>query len=75
MGKILILGAGMVGKAMARTTGFTATGTVEMLLNGLFSDKGIFPPELVGRHPACFEFILVYLKARNVNYRVTEKIL
>ena len=61
--------------SMARTTGFTATGTVEMLLNGLFSDKGIFPPELVGRHPACFEFILGYLQARNVNYRVTEKTL
>mgnify|MGYP001033217816 FL=1 len=61
--------------SMARTTGFTATGTVEMLLNGLFSDKGIFPPELVGRHPACFEFILGYLQARNVNYRVTEIIL
>jgi saccharopine dehydrogenase-like NADP-dependent oxidoreductase len=61
--------------SMARTTGFTATGTVEMLLNRLFSDKGIFPPELVGRHPACFEFILGYLQARNVNYRVTEKIL
>ncbi len=61
--------------SMARTTGFTATGTVEMLLNRLFSEKGIFPPEQVGRHPGCFEFILGYLQARNVNYRVTEKIL
>ena len=61
--------------SMARTTGFTATGTVEMLLKRLFTERGVFPPELVGRHPACFEFILGYLRARNVNYKVTEKIL
>mgnify|MGYP000962515568 FL=1 len=57
--------------SMARTTGFTATGTAEMILSGLFRGKGVFPPELVGRHEECFNFIIRYLKERNVNYRVS----
>ena len=56
--------------SMARTTGFTATGTVEMILNGKFIEKGVFPPELVGKDPECFEFILSYLKERNVHFKV-----
>jgi len=59
--------------SMARTTGFTATGTAEMILNKLFTEKGVFPPELVGRVPACFKFILSYLKVRNIHYKVTER--
>jgi lysine 6-dehydrogenase len=59
--------------SMARTTGFTATGTAEMILNKVFTEKGVFPPELVGRDPACFEFIMRYLQARNIEYKVTER--
>lgn len=59
--------------SMARTTGFTATGTAEMILNGKFNKKGLFPPELVGKEPACLEFILGYLKDRNVVYDVTTR--
>ena len=59
--------------SMARTTGFTATGTAEMILNGKFNKKGLFPPELVGKEPACLEFILGYLKERNVVYDVTTR--
>lgn len=58
--------------SMARTTGFTATGTAEMILNGKFTGKGVFPPELVGKHPDCFEYILNYLRERNIMYKVTE---
>jgi len=59
--------------SMARTTGFTATGTVEMILNRVFTENGVFPPELVGKDPECFEFILGYLKERNVHFTVTER--
>ena len=59
--------------SMARTTGFTATGTAEMILNRVFAEKGVFPPELVGCHPECFEYIFSYLHKRNINYRVTER--
>lgn len=59
--------------SMARTTGFTATGTTDMILNKLFTEKGVFPPELLGRDPACFEYIISYLGARNIKFEVTER--
>jgi saccharopine dehydrogenase-like NADP-dependent oxidoreductase len=58
--------------SMARTTGFTATATAEMILSGLFSETGVFPPELVGKDPGCFKFVLRYLQERNINYSVSE---
>ncbi len=54
--------------SMARTTGYTATAAANMFLDGLFTEKGIFPPELVGKHEKCFNYILNYLKERNVHY-------
>lgn len=54
--------------SMARTTGYTATATANLLLEGLFSEKGIFPPELVGKYESCFQYILNYLKERNIHY-------
>ncbi len=58
---------------MSRTTGFTATGTADMIINNLFNEKGVFPPELVGKNPVCFDFILNYLNERNVQFVVTEQ--
>jgi len=61
--------------SMARTTGFTATGTAEMILNKAFAEKGVFPPEMVGKNPACFEFMISYLQSRNIVYKVSERII
>ena len=61
--------------SMARTTGYTATAVANLFLEGLFTEKGIFPPELIGKHKACFEYVLNYLKERNVNYVKTQTIL
>lgn len=58
--------------SMARTTGYTATAAANMFLDGLFKEKGVFPPELVGKHDVCFEYILKYLKERNVIYTKQE---
>lgn len=55
--------------SMARTTGYTATAAANMYLDGLFTEKGVFPPELIGKHKHCFEYILNYLKERNVIYK------
>jgi lysine 6-dehydrogenase len=57
--------------SMARTTGYTAAATANLLLNGLFTEKGIFPPELIGKSEVCFNFILDYLKARNIHFSKT----
>jgi lysine 6-dehydrogenase len=58
--------------SMSRTTGYTATAGLNMLIDGHFSDKGVFPPELVGKYENCFNYILGYLKDRNVIYGRTE---
>lgn len=58
--------------SMSRTTGYTCTAAVELIIQGLFDKKGIFPPELVGSDEACFNFVLQYLKDRNVNWQKKE---
>ena len=55
--------------SMARTTGYTATAAVRMLARGLFTDKGVFPPELVGLRRPCVEFLRKELEERGVVYR------
>jgi saccharopine dehydrogenase-like NADP-dependent oxidoreductase len=59
--------------SMARTTGFTCTAAVELILGGLFSKKGVFPPESVGKHRHCFDHMLGYLAERGVVYRKDEQ--
>ena len=54
--------------SMARTTGYTCTAAVNLLAQNLFTENGVFPPELVGKHKRCFDFILEYLKDRKVNW-------
>lgn len=60
--------------SMARTTGYTATAAVNLILKGLYNKKGVFPPELVGKHEDCFKYILNHLKDRNINYIKKTKI-
>ena len=58
--------------SMARTTGYTATAAANLFLEGLFSEKGVFPPELIGKQENCFHYFLDYLKERNVIYTKVE---
>ncbi len=60
--------------SMARTTGYTATAAANMFLDGLFSEKGVFPPELVGKHEACFNYFLKYLEERKIRYVKSSRI-
>ncbi|MBM3414686.1 MAG: saccharopine dehydrogenase [Bacteroidetes bacterium] len=55
--------------SMARTTGYTCTAAVNLIALELFKEKGVFPPELVGKHNECFDFVLNYLKERNVIWK------
>ena len=54
--------------SMARTTGFTAASGAELILSGTFNKKGVFPPELVCNNKTCFEFVMNYMKDRNVKF-------
>lgn len=55
--------------SMARTTGYTCTAAVNLIAKNLFTEKGVFPPELIGRYKDCFDFVISYLKERNVNWQ------
>ena len=59
--------------SMARTTGYTATAAANMFLDGIFSAKGVFPPELIGKYKSCFDYILRYLEERGVQYVKTSE--
>ncbi len=61
--------------SMARTTGYTATLAIRMIANGLYSDKGVSPPEFLGKHPECISYLLRGLNQRGVNWRVSERII
>jgi len=61
--------------SMARTTGYTATAAANLFLDGLFSEKGVFPPELVGKHEACFNYFLKYLEERNIDYIKSSRLI
>ncbi len=57
--------------SMARTTGYTCTAAVNLIAQNLFTGKGVFPPELIGNNKPCFDFVLHYLRERNVNWLKT----
>jgi saccharopine dehydrogenase-like NADP-dependent oxidoreductase len=52
--------------SMARTTGYTATAAVRMLVEGLYTEPGIAPPDVIGRHKAPFDFMIECLRERRV---------
>lgn len=59
--------------SMARTTGYTCTAAVNLVLDGKFTRKGICPPEFLGEEEGNFLFMLNYLKNRGVIYQVLDK--
>jgi len=59
--------------SMARTTGLACTGAVRLFLDGKYVRKGISPPEYLGEHQICYDYIMNFMKSRNINYLLTEK--
>jgi len=59
--------------SMARTTGYACTSAVELVLNGNYTEKGLFPPEFVGAKNDCLKKMLAYQKDRNIIYKVSRK--
>jgi saccharopine dehydrogenase-like NADP-dependent oxidoreductase len=57
--------------SMSRTTGFTCTAAVHLIAKKLFKERGVFPPELVGKNQPCFDFVMNHLKERGVNWERT----
>ena len=58
--------------SMARTTGYTCTAVANLVLDGKYDQKGINPPEYLGKDEDNFKFILNYLSERGVHYKINE---
>ncbi|HEX5052438.1 MAG TPA: saccharopine dehydrogenase C-terminal domain-containing protein [Planctomycetota bacterium] len=52
--------------SMARTTGYTCTGMLECLLDGTWTQRGVTPPERVGRVEGLWPKIRAHLAERRV---------
>ena len=51
---------------MARTTGYTATATVNYLLEKGYGKHGVFPPEIISNDTDIWIHIYKYLSSRNI---------
>jgi len=58
--------------SMARTTGYTCTAVANLVLESKYETKGISPPEYIGMHEGCLDYIMEYLSARGINYHQRE---
>jgi len=56
--------------SMARTTGYCCTAVCRLLLDGGYTEKGICPPEYLGRVDGCWQSIEKYLLKRNIQCTV-----
>ncbi len=56
--------------SMARTTGYTCTAVVNLVMDNKFTRKGICPPEYLGEEESDFRFVVDYLAKRGVHYSV-----
>lgn len=58
--------------SMARTTGYTCTAVVRLILEKNFQLSGIIAPEIIGEDEKNYGFILDYLKKKNIYLEKTE---
>ena len=58
---------------LARTTGYTATVALRMIMEGIFREKGVVVPEMIGKNAVCVDYMLKGLKERKISYRETIK--
>lgn len=58
--------------SMARTTGYTCAIVARQVARGLFTQKGICPPEYVGRSAECYQDLLAAYAPRGIH--VTETV-
>jgi saccharopine dehydrogenase-like NADP-dependent oxidoreductase len=58
--------------SMARTTGYTCAIVARQVAHGLFTRKGICPPEYIGAVDACYADLMAGYAARNI--RVVESV-
>ncbi len=55
--------------SMARTTGYTATAIARLILSKRFREKGVFPPEFIGKDINNYLFVMKELGSRGVVFK------
>ncbi len=58
--------------SMARTTGYPCAAVARLVAAGTYRHPGVSPPELVGRHDACYQAVMADLEARDVSFTIRE---
>jgi saccharopine dehydrogenase-like NADP-dependent oxidoreductase len=58
--------------SMARTTGYTCSAAARLILEKYYSRTGIIPPEFLGEKEDDLNFVLDYLKKKNILLKKTE---
>ncbi|MCD4769536.1 MAG: hypothetical protein K8R35_05155, partial [Bacteroidales bacterium] len=58
--------------SMARTTGYTCTAVANLMMENMFDQPGINPPEFICKTEGHLQFILEYFKERNLIYKISE---
>jgi len=61
--------------SMARTTGYTCTAAVRALAAGLYNEPGLVPPEVLGRTPGVYDFVVARLAERGVEFTIMDEVL
>jgi len=59
--------------SMARTTGYTCAGVVRLVASGMFTRKGICPPEYIGVEARAFDSLLAGLAERGIAFHSTHE--
>ncbi len=54
--------------SMARTTGYTATAVARLVLAGFYDEPGIAAPEVLGRDPEAYAYLLERLAERGIRF-------
>ena len=52
--------------SMARTTGYTASATIDILAQNMFIEKGVFPPEIIGSKSKVVDYLVTHLRERDI---------
>ena len=55
--------------SMARTTGYTATATIDLLDQNIITEKGVLSPELVSSKSNVINFLINHLKERDIHIK------
>lgn len=59
--------------SMARTTGYTCTAIARYLLEHGVERKGLWPAEFVAEEKYGYEYVINYLKSKNIVFKITKE--